>query len=115
MEKGVIELSTNKVISSLCYFSIFFAPFILPIVVYFVVEDPGVKHHAKRSLFSHLIPAITIVVFIAFAFVPFLFGQQGEEAFLFGGGLIWLGFLVAGALNLVVLIWNIIKGIQVLK
>ncbi|AMX85168.1 hypothetical protein GS3922_00820 [Geobacillus subterraneus] len=108
-------MSTNKVLSALCYFSVFFAPFILPIVTYFVVEDPEVKHHAKRSLVSHLIPAITIGLFLALAFVPVMFGQWGEESFLFGGGIAWFGFLVAGLVNFVVVIWNVIKGIQVLK
>jgi len=113
--KGISNLSTNKVLSALCYFSVFFAPFLLPIVMYFVVEDPEVKQHAKRSLFSHLIPAMTIVLFLALAFVPVLFGQWGGESFLFGGGLVWFGFFAAGLVNLVVVIWNVIKGIQVLK
>ncbi|ASS98229.1 MULTISPECIES: DUF4870 domain-containing protein [Geobacillus] len=108
-------MSTNKVLSALCYFSVFFAPFILPIVVYFVVEDLEVKRHAKRALVSHLIPAVTILLFIALAASPVLFGHWGEESLLFGGGLVWLGFLVAGAVNLVVVVWNVIKGIQVLK
>lgn len=102
-------------LSALCYFSVFFAPFILPIVVYFVVEDVEVKRHAKRSLVSHLIPAATILLFIALAASPVLFGHWGEESLFVGGGLAWLGFLVAGVVNLVVVIWNVIKGIQVLK
>ncbi len=113
--KGDFRLSTNKVLSALCYFSVFFAPFILPIVVYFVVEDVEVKRHAKRSLVSHLIPAATILLFIALAASPVLFGHWGEESLFVGGGLAWLGFLVAGVVNLVVVIWNVIKGIQVLK
>lgn len=64
---------------------------------------------------SHLIPAVTILLFIALAASPVLFGHWGEESLLFGGGLVWLGFLVAGAVNLVVIVWNVIKGIQVLK
>ncbi|WP_445613075.1 DUF4870 domain-containing protein [Geobacillus sp. YF-1] len=108
-------MSTNKMVSALCYFSVFFAPLLLPIVVYFVVEDMEVKRHAKRSLVSHLIPAATIVLFIAFAASPLLLGHWNEGSFLFGSGVVWLGFLVAGVVNLVVVIWNVIKGIQVLK
>ncbi|NQD52466.1 DUF4870 domain-containing protein, partial [Bacillus altitudinis] len=29
----------NKILSSLCYFSIFFAPFLFPIIVYFLGKD----------------------------------------------------------------------------
>ncbi|AGT33430.1 hypothetical protein M493_16080 [Geobacillus genomosp. 3] len=108
-------MSTNKVLAALCYFSVFFAPFLLPIVVYFVVEDMDVKRHAKRSLVSHLIPVLTVGLFIALSAFPVLLGHWGGESFLFSGGLVWLGFLAAGAVNLVVVIWNVVKGIQVLK
>ncbi|WP_246942634.1 DUF4870 domain-containing protein [Bacillus pinisoli] len=99
--------NTNKIISSLCYFSIFFAGFILPIAVYFIVDDREVKHHAKRALFSHIIPVITIPVIIMFAIMVETMGTFGIS--------IILGFLLAILINIVVVIWNVIKGIQVLK
>ncbi|HDR7795260.1 TPA: DUF4870 domain-containing protein, partial [Bacillus luti] len=46
----------NNILLSLCYFSIFFVPFLLPIIVYFIAED-GVKFHVKRRcdhMFSHI-------------------------------------------------------------
>lgn len=98
---------TNKIISSLCYFSIFFAGFILPIAVYFIVEDEVVKGHARSAFVSHLIPLITIPVFI----ISGLITGSGD---VFGVAVI-LGFLIAFIVNIVVIIWNVIKGITVLK
>lgn len=108
-------MNSNKVLASLCYFSIFFAGFIFPIVVYFVANDPEVKQHAKKAFLSHLIPAATILLFIISAIFAGLTGGGSDVSFWVGSGLVWLGFAIAGVVNLVVVVWNIIKGIQVLK
>jgi TctA family transporter len=108
-------MNSNKVIASLCYFSIFFAGFIFPIVVYFVANDPEVKKHAKKAFLSHCIPVATIVFFVILGVFMGVAQQYSDVSFLVGGGLIWIGFAIAGVVNLVVVVWNIIKGIQVLK
>jgi hypothetical protein len=109
-------VNANKVLASLCYFSIFFAGFIFPIIVYFVTDHPEVKHHAKKALISHLIPVTTILLFIVSAIFVGWTGGGSDVSFWVGSGLVWIGgFIVAGIVNLVVVIWNIIRGIQVLK
>ncbi|MBB3869105.1 DUF4870 domain-containing protein [Parageobacillus toebii NBRC 107807] len=108
-------MNSNKVLASLCYFSIFFAGFIFPIVVYFVADDQAVKQHAKKAFLSHLIPAATILLFIISAIFAGLTGGGSDVSFWVSSGLVWLGFAIAGVVNLVVVVWNIIKGIQVLK
>jgi Domain of unknown function (DUF4870) len=108
-------VNSNKVLASLCYFSIFFAGFIFPIVVYFVADDQAVKQHAKKAFLSHLIPAATILLFIISAIFAGLTGGGSDVSLWVGSGLVWLGFVIAGVVNLVVVVWNIIKGIQVLK
>ncbi|WP_270180095.1 DUF4870 domain-containing protein [Alkalihalobacillus sp. CinArs1] len=96
-------MSVEKVMSSLCYFSVFFAPFLFPIIVFFVMKDEEVTYHAKRAVLSHLLPfASVIIVFIA------IFGLDI-------GVVVFLGFIVFGLLNVIVFIWNIVKGIQVLR
>ncbi len=87
--------------AALSYFSIFFAPFIFPIAVYFIVQDEEVRYHAKKAFISHIIPLITIV----FAFITLLSGSIGP----FIGLLIIFIFL-----NIVIYIWNIIMGIKLL-
>ncbi|WP_377887717.1 DUF4870 domain-containing protein [Alkalihalobacillus sp. R86527] len=96
-------MSVEKVMSSLCYFSVFFAPFLFPIIVFFVMRDEEVTYHAKRAVFSHLLPfASVIIAFIA------IFGLDI-------GIVVFLSFIVFGLLNVIVFIWNIVKGIQVLR
>lgn len=57
----------QAIIASLCYFSVFIAPVIVPIVAYFVVDEKETKRHAIRSLLSHIVPfAGWLVLFIAF-------------------------------------------------
>ncbi|WP_226655402.1 DUF4870 domain-containing protein [Guptibacillus hwajinpoensis] len=96
-------MSVEKVMSSLCYFSVFFAPFLFPIIVYFVVRDEEVSYHAKRSIVSHLLPFLTIILALLAIFVMDV------------GVVIILGFILFSLLNVVVFIWNIVKGIQVLR
>jgi hypothetical protein len=119
----VLLLNNNRVLSSLCYFSIFFAGFILPLIVFFVVNEPDVKRHAKRAFISHLLLLVpTIIGIIIFVGVIIFYGfepnQFGSNSFT-GDGLLmiaWLLFIVLEAvLSLVVFIWNIVQGIKVLK
>ncbi len=57
----------QAIIASLCYFSVFIAPIIVPIVAYFVVNEKETKRHAIRSLISHIVPFVGwLVLFIAF-------------------------------------------------
>ena len=48
---------SEKILSSLCYFSVFFAPFLLPIIVWIVADKP-VSTHAKNSVLYHIYPYI---------------------------------------------------------
>ncbi|MFC7371041.1 DUF4870 domain-containing protein [Fictibacillus iocasae] len=99
----MMKSNTAKIISSLCYFSIFFAPFLFPVVVYFVSEDNEVTEHARKSFMSHIFPAIAIPLGIIIVF------ESGYST-----GSIILSALLFGILSLIVAIWNIVKGIKVL-
>ncbi|RHW38907.1 DUF4870 domain-containing protein [Neobacillus notoginsengisoli] len=102
-------MDTKKVLSGLCYFSIFFAPFLFPIVVYFVAEDSGTKSHAKSAFWSHLLPFAAIPI----AMLAFFFSASAESAA--GLAVAFLGFAAYGILSLAVVIWNLIKGIKVFQ
>ncbi|KAA0548758.1 DUF4870 domain-containing protein [Bacillus sp. BGMRC 2118] len=102
-----MKSDTNKLLSALCYFSVFFAGFILPVAVYFIVDDSEVKRHAKHALVSHILPFVTIPLFV---FVGWVTG--------FGDALnivIILAFIFTFIVNIVIVIWNVIKGIQVIR
>ncbi|WP_019243020.1 MULTISPECIES: DUF4870 domain-containing protein [Bacillus] len=100
-------METNKVISALSYFSVFFAPLIVPIIIYFVSDDSFVKKHAKSSLISHIIPAL----YIPFLIGAFIYdvGQSSEFPAVF---LIFMALFLI--LNIVIFIWNIVRGVKLL-
>lgn len=110
-------MNNNKILAALCYFSVFFAPLLLPIIVFFITDDKEIKHHAKRSLVSHLIPTILLVAgFIIFSFSMLSFQDQ-----MFGSGFgFWqltpfLFMLLYGVLFLAIVIWNVIQGVKVMR
>jgi len=110
-------LDNPKVLSALSYFSVLFAPFLLPIIVYFISQDSEVKFHAKKSLISHIIPVVLLIIlFISIfsSFMPFTSGFNEQPSFWMAAGpliLIALYMLV----YVIVMVWNIVQGIKVLR
>ncbi|WP_409272205.1 DUF4870 domain-containing protein [Neobacillus sp. SCS-31] len=100
-------MDTRKILSGLCYFSIFFAPFLFPIVVYFVVDDSITKEHAKKALLSHLIPFVAIPIALLGAMAG-----AGSDA---GFGIAIIGMGIYGILSIGVIIWNVVKGIKTIQ
>lgn len=106
-------MDTNKGLSALNYFSVFFAPFIVPIIIYFVSSDPEVKRHAMRALLSHIIPIVLGIILFILLFAVGLFGMQGTGDTLF---VMWVVFILGyGVLYLIITIWNVVQGIKVLR
>ncbi|GIP61455.1 membrane protein [Virgibacillus pantothenticus] len=103
-------MKPNNILSSLCYFSVFFAPFLFPIIVYFLA-DTNVKQHAKRALGMHLVPFITIVGLII-AFVTAGVSNMNETI---SGGLILITGILAVIINIYYFILNLISGVKVLN
>lgn len=109
-------MDNNRLISALSYFSIFFAPLIVPIVIWFIVKDKKVRHHAKSAVFSHLLLYVLIFSQIfsvsVFGFVSYSSpNASGDSVFI--GYTIFLAIL--GITALFIVIWNIIRGIKVLS
>ncbi|MFC0524536.1 DUF4870 domain-containing protein [Pontibacillus salicampi] len=99
-------MSTNKIISSLAYFSVFFAPFLLPLITWIIGEEE-VKHHSKRALISHIIPFVMIIALIIIALVVGGFSEGTGIAVVIGVG-------VFGLISFGIMIWNVVMGIKVL-
>ncbi|MBO2943968.1 DUF4870 domain-containing protein [Paenibacillus sp. F411] len=93
----------RQLLSSLSYFSIFFAPFLLPIAVWILAGDRFVRGHAKRALLSHLFPVAAGILLLIMAFSAGSFGAVIGYVILFA--IIYFGTFV----------YNIIQGIQVLR
>ncbi|KPL59483.1 DUF4870 domain-containing protein [Rossellomorea vietnamensis] len=103
-------METNKVLSALCYFSIFFAGFLFPLFVYFLTDNPYVKKDAKAALLSHLLPVIAVP--LVFAGLVMDMGGFASGAGLPVFTVIMIGLAIL--LSVVVVIWNVYKGIKVL-
>lgn len=54
-------MKAEKVLSSLCYFSVFFAPFLFPIIIY-VLASGETRQHAGKSLWIHLVPYLCVFI-----------------------------------------------------
>ncbi|MDM5330307.1 DUF4870 domain-containing protein [Neobacillus sp. CF12] len=102
-------MDTRKVLSGLCYFSIFFAGILFPLVVMFASGDEVTKSHAKKAFLSHLIPLIPVPLLI-FALFNDINAINNEAIPVFT--LVTAGILVL--VSLIVTIWNVIKGVKAL-
>lgn len=113
-------MSNSRVLSSLCYFSVFFAPLLVPVIIYFITDDFEVRRHAKKSLISHIIPmALLIAGFIILSFSIFSFNPESiivpGSNVMFWSAVPLLFIFLYSALFLIVLIWNVMEGVKVLK
>ena len=113
-------MTNSKLLAALCYFSVFFSPLLLPIIVYFVTDDREVKSHAKRSLVSHLVPVILLIATIViFSFSMFSFTESinGMPSTNFGFWQLtpFLFMLIYGLLLMAILVWNVFQGVKVLR
>jgi hypothetical protein len=97
--------SMCRVISSLGYMSIIFAPFLVPVMIFCFMNDHlEVREHARIAFQTHLIPIV------ALAMMSILFFEMGM---LFNGFSI-VCFIVFGGIAVTAVVWNIVKGIKIL-
>lgn len=101
-------METKKILSALCYFSMLFAGFIFPLVVYFVTDDAYTKGHAKKAFISHLIPLVPIPFLGVGVFYDLVLGEGYPRASTI------ICILIIVIVSITVLIWNIVKGVKVL-
>ncbi|PEM47424.1 DUF4870 domain-containing protein [Bacillus toyonensis] len=101
----------NHILSSLSYFSYFFAPIILPLIIYLIAEEK-VKYHAKKALWIQLIPCVTILIAIAIISSVTRLSVLSENTI----AIVTIGiFAIAFIITSYYLILTIVKGIKVLK
>jgi hypothetical protein len=102
-------METRRILSALCYFSMFFAGFIFPLVVFFVSEDSTVKNHAKKAIVSHLIPFIPSPLLAISIYYDIAKGGDIFPIYTISS------IVVMAMISITVLIWNIVNGVKVLK
>jgi FtsH-binding integral membrane protein len=102
-------METRKILSALSYFSIMFAAFIFPLIVYFASDDQDTKKHAKSAFLSHLIPFILLPLLGFSIYFDASGGSGGIPVYT----IVCVVLMVI--ISIVVAIWNIVKGVKVLK
>nr|WP_263324876.1 DUF4870 domain-containing protein [Neobacillus sp. Marseille-Q6967] len=100
-------METRKVLSGLCYFSVFFAGFLFPLVVMLASGDDMTKRHAKSALLSHLIPLIPLPVMIIALINEISNNPDQVPVFTIGTAIVMV------IISIIVVIWNVIKGVKV--
>lgn len=93
----------KQLLSSLSYFSIFFAPFIFPFLVWVLSDNAYVARHARLALFSHLIPVVAVI--------PLIYMIFNAEAF----GSIIMYLILFSLIYFCTFVYNVLRGIQVLR
>ncbi|MGU9545724.1 DUF4870 domain-containing protein [Bacillus cereus] len=104
-------MNGNKILAAFSYFSVLFAPILFPIIVW-IVGDAETKPHAKRALWTHIIPSIATFIGVTILGIMGL-GSDQPDVTLGIGSMIVLA--ICGIISLYYFIWNIVKGIKVLK
>ncbi|HAQ07861.1 MAG TPA: hypothetical protein DCR24_10180 [Bacillus bacterium] len=102
-------MDTRRILSALCYFSIMFAGILFPLVAYFASEDLEVKQHAKKAFYSHLIPLIPLPLILVSVYFDITRNPAGFPVLMFASSMLMV------LLSLIVLIWNLVKGVKVLN
>ncbi|WP_235753973.1 hypothetical protein [Psychrobacillus sp. INOP01] len=89
----------------------------MPIIVYFISQDSEVKYHARKSLISHIIPVVLLIIlFISIfsSFTPIATGfNEQPSLWMAAGPLILMAIYML--VYVIVMVWNIVQGIKVLR
>ncbi|AKR07980.1 DUF4870 domain-containing protein [Bacillus cereus] len=104
-------MNGNKLVAAFSYWSILFAPILFPIIVW-IFGGAETKKHAQKALWTHIVP--TIVAFIAITVLAIIsMGLKEPDGPFYIAGIIVVSICIL--VDIYYFIWNIIKGIKVIK
>src|SRR5699024_644310 len=95
-------LKAENILSSLCYFSVFFSPFLFPIIIY-ILASGVTRYHAGRALWTHLVSYLAIL--IGFVILALYFDYHI---------VILITVIMCAVISVYYFILNLIRGIRVL-
>ncbi len=104
-------MSQNKLVNSLSYLSIIFAPFIFPFIVWLVTRSTSDMHEtAKHAFLLHLTPVVlTILTFMMIGVIGVAVKNSQ-----FTGILATTVLILVGVIDLGVSIYSLYLGIKIL-
>src|SRR5699024_9901632 len=97
-------MNAEKILSSLCYFSVFFAPFLFLIIMYIFVIG-SVRYHGGKSLCTHLVSYLAAIIGFTVRTILMYSGYRTI------GLLVIVVFALVGVYYLIL---NLVRGIRVL-
>ena len=102
--------SSRSLLSSLNYFSLFFAPVVFPLIT-IIAGRAEIKKHGTRALISHLLPVPMYAIMIMIIQLSlYLEITEQRSSILEISGTIFVILTVVG-----VAVWNVVQGINVLR
>ena len=106
--------SNAKALSGLSYLSIFFLPFVLPLIVYFATNDAEAKHHSKRAFISQILTIVLSVILVLIIFFAF-FNMQDKVLNTSFVVLLFISFILIIGAFVLILIWSIVQAVKVIR
>ena len=103
-----------KALSGLSYLSIFFLPFIFPIIIFFGTKDIETKRHAKRALISHVLTIVLSVLLVAIMLYTFVNTLDNTLSITFII-LMFFSFILCIIAFAVIFIWNIVQAVKIIR
>ncbi|WP_283678312.1 hypothetical protein [Lentilactobacillus sp. Marseille-Q4993] len=100
----------KKILSSLSYLSIFFAPIIFPIIVWILSNDDSTIQNARKATFLHIAPVILTIIALFIIGTTGLLTNSGAATGFVTIGLVSVLLLV----DFVLFIYNLVIGIKIL-
>lgn len=108
-----METKSNKLLSCISYWSIFFAPFVLPILIW-IFSDRPTSHHAKIALLNHLGGVIFYFLgMTGFYFSQVILEKPYNHQIMFSNILLGCTFICL-FIAISLAIYNLMKGFQLL-
>lgn len=95
--------SESNVLASFCYFSVFFMPFLFPLIVW-ILASGNTARHARKALLYHILPIIFIIV--SAVILSTISNDYNNITFIVG--------IIIGLLAIYYMIKNLFLGIKLL-
>ncbi|MFS0724358.1 helix-turn-helix domain-containing protein [Paenibacillus sp. 1P07SE] len=111
---GTGMFSNRNFLSSLNYFSMFFAPFIFPLLT-MIFGHEEMRWHGKRACISHLIPITTFILMILIYGGIHLVSTQVEGVGVPNSTVQGSSMVILALITIGVAIWNIKEGIRQIR
>ncbi|MGC4376839.1 DUF4870 domain-containing protein [Fictibacillus sp. Mic-4] len=93
---------SSRILSSLCYFSVLFAPFVFSVLVYLFTGEPAVQIQARKAFLSHILVLVAISLGITFS------AESGFQT-----KTIIISAILFALPAVIAIVWNIVKGVKV--